>query len=82
MDPSRDAKGFGHGAGYDYTHSHPEHWTPQQYLPDGVVGTQFYHPGEQGYEAQVAERVRRWREAQAKALDEKSKSSKGLDKSK
>jgi len=36
-----------------------------------VVGTQFYHPGEQGYEAQVAERVRRWREAQAKALEEK-----------
>ena len=74
MDPSRDAKGFGHGAGYDYPHSHPEHWTPQQYLPDGVVGTQFYHPGEQGYEAQVAERVRRWREAQAKALEEKMNS--------
>lgn len=72
MDPSRDAKGFGHGAGYDYPHSHPEHWTPQQYLPDDVVGTQFYHPGEQGYEAQVAERVRRWREAQAKALEEKA----------
>ena len=71
MDPNRDAKGFGHGAGYDYPHSHPEHWTPQQYLPDGVVGTQFYHPGEQGYEAEVAERVRRWREAQAKALEEK-----------
>jgi len=73
MDPSRDAKGFGHGAGYDYPHSHPEHWTPQQYLPDDVVGTQFYHPGEHGYEAQVAERVRRWREAQAKALEERAK---------
>jgi len=47
-----------------------------------VIGTQFYHPGEQGYEAQVAERVHRWREAQAKALEEKAKSRKGLDKSK
>ena len=82
MDPSRDAKGFGHGAGYDYPHSHPEHWTPQQYLPDGVVGTQFYHPGEQGYEAQVAERVRRWREAQAKALEEKAKTKKEEGKAK
>ena len=80
MDPSRDAKGFGHGAGYDYPHSHPEHWTPQQYLPDDVVGTQFYHPGEQGYEAQVAERVRRWREAQAKALEERAKPKKDMEK--
>ena len=68
MDPTRDAKGFGHGAGYDYPHSHPGHWTPQQYLPDGVIGKQFYQPSDQGYEAQAAERVRRWREAQAKAL--------------
>ncbi len=70
MDPSRDAKGFGHGAGYDYPHSHPGHWTPQQYLPDGVIGAHFYEPSDQGYEAQAAERVRRWREAQAKALGE------------
>jgi len=68
MDPTRDAKGFGHGAGYDYPHSHPGHWAPQQYLPDGVMGTHFYEPSDQGYEAQAAERVRRWREAQAKAL--------------
>ena len=41
MDPSRDAKGFGHGAGYDYPHSHPGHWAPQQYLPDDVL-KKFY----------------------------------------
>ena len=68
MDPTRDAKGFGHGAGYDYPHSHPGHWAPQQYLPDDVLGARFYEPSDQGYEAQAAERVRRWREAQAKAL--------------
>jgi len=68
MDPTRDAKGFGHGAGYDYPHSHPGHWAPQQYLPDDVLGARFYEPSDQAYEAQAAERVRRWREAQAKAL--------------
>ncbi len=68
MDPSRDAKGFGHGAGYDYPHSHPGHWTAQQYLPDSMKGVRFYEPSEEGYEAQVAERVQKWREAQAKAL--------------
>lgn len=68
MDASRDAKGFGHGQGYEYPHSHDGHWTPQQYLPDNVLGMVFYHPSDQGYEAQAAERLHRWREAQAKAL--------------
>ncbi|MFZ3070831.1 MAG: replication-associated recombination protein A, partial [Anaerolineaceae bacterium] len=77
MDSSRDAKGFGHGQGYDYPHNHEGHWTPQQYLPDGLVGTHFYQPSDQGYEAQVAERVRKWREAQEKTLGEKNKGTNG-----
>jgi hypothetical protein len=28
----------------------------------------FYEPSDQGYESQVQDRVKRWREAQAKAL--------------
>jgi putative ATPase len=68
MDTSRDAKGFGHGQGYDYPHSHESHWTPQQYLPQNLIGKVFYDPSDQGNEAQAGERVRRWREAQAKAL--------------
>ncbi len=68
MDSSRDAKGFGHGEGYQYPHSFEGHFTPQQYLPDDLIGRQFYHPSGIGYEAQVAERLERWREAQAKTL--------------
>ena len=68
MDASRDAKGFGHGQGYLYPHSFDGHWIGQQYLPDGLVGKQFYHPSGIGYEAQVAEHLARWREEQAKAL--------------
>ena len=68
MDASRDAKGFGHGQGYDYPHNHAGHWTSQQYLPENLVGKVFYQPSDQGYEAQVQERVHKWREAQAKAL--------------
>ncbi len=68
MDASRDAKGFGHGQGYIYPHMHEGHWAPQQYLPDGVAGTVFYEPSDQGYEAIVSERLKKWREAQAKAL--------------
>ena len=68
MDGNRDANGLGHGQGYDYPHNHDGHWTPQQYLPKTLVGQVFYKPSDQGYEAEVGERLRRWREAQTKAL--------------
>ena len=76
MDGSRDAKGFGHGQGYDYPHNYEDHWTPQQYLPENLLGKTFYHPSNQGYEAQVQERVDMWRAAQAKALADLKKDAK------
>ena len=68
MDASRDAKGFGHGQGYQYPHLFPGHFTGQQYLPTNLLGKPFYHPSDQGYEGEVSERVSRWRKAQAQAL--------------
>jgi putative ATPase len=53
MDSNRDQEGFGHGKGYQYPHSFPNHFTSQQYLPDDVTGAKFYKPSRQGYEAQV-----------------------------
>jgi len=73
MDASRDAKGLGHGQGYDYPHDHENHFTPQQYLPKTVVGRTFYQPSDQGYESAVKERLDRWREAQAQALSDLEK---------
>ena len=68
MDASRDAKGLGHGQGYQYPHAFPGHFIPQQYLPTNLLGTVFYEPSEQGFEAQIAQRLARWRQAQAEAL--------------
>jgi putative ATPase len=76
MDPSRDAKGLGHGQGYDYPHQHENHWTPQQYLPNNLIGRFFYEPSSQGFEAQISERLQRWRAAQAKALADFAKEGK------
>jgi putative ATPase len=67
-DKNRDAKALGHGKGYVYPHDEPEHFAPQQYLPKQVLGTYFYTPSDQGYEAEVGERLERWRAAQRKAL--------------
>ena len=71
-DASRDRKALGHGKGYKYPHAHPDHFLPQQYLPDDLLGTYFYHPSTQGYESEVDERLTRWREAQRKALNIKT----------
>ncbi len=68
QDNNRDAAALGHGVGYKYPHMSPDHFLPQQYLPRPLLGTYFYNPSNQGYEAQVADRLARWREAQRKAL--------------
>jgi len=69
QDDHRDAAALGHGRGYQYPHQSPDHFLPQQYLPKALLGTYFYEPSNQGYEAQVAERLERWRQAQRAALD-------------
>jgi putative ATPase len=69
QDANRDAVALGHGKGYKYPHMAPEHFLPQQYLPQPLLGTYFYQPSRIGYEADVADRLARWREAQRKALN-------------
>ncbi|HEX7973508.1 MAG TPA: AAA family ATPase [Anaerolineales bacterium] len=68
QDANRDGKALGHGKGYQYPHENPDHFLPQQYLPRPLLGTYFYQPSSQGYEAQVTERLARWRDAQRRAL--------------
>lgn len=68
QDSNRDARALGHGKGYQYPHDDPDHFKPQQYLPEKLLGAYFYDPSTQGYEAQVSERLRRWRQAQRDAL--------------
>ncbi len=48
---------LGHGTGYLYPHDFSGHYVPQQYLPDGVQGTPFYEPTDQGQETQVRARM-------------------------
>ena len=50
---------LGHGIGYLYAHDYPNHYVKQQYLPDEIVGTIFYEPTENGYEAEIREHMDR-----------------------
>jgi len=68
MDSNRDKQGLGHGKGYLYPHQFPQHFVPQQYLPSNLQGSHFYKPSNQGYEAQIAARLEKWRSAQQEGL--------------
>ena len=69
-DATRDAEGFGHGAGYLYPHAYRDHWVAQQYLPTALQGQVFYQPSDRGFEARIREEVARQRESQlAAAID-------------
>jgi replication-associated recombination protein RarA len=68
QDAHRDARDLGHGEGYVYPHAEPGHDVGQQNLPSALLGTYFYSLSAEGYEAQVKERLMRWRAAQEQAL--------------
>ena len=50
----------GYGEGYKYAHDYPDHFTPDENLPENLKGRRYYEPTDQGYERQVSERLRRW----------------------
>ena len=54
----RGAESLGHGLDYKYAHDYPNHYVKQQYLPDGMEGTVFYRPSENGYEQKISEHMR------------------------
>ena len=41
--PTSLMKELGYSDGYKYPHDYPGHWTEQQYMPDELVGTAFWH---------------------------------------
>lgn len=64
--PLRDAhypgaKRLGHGQGYVYPHDEPVGVAEQQYLPDVLVGTEYYQPTERGHEREIAARLAKLR---------------------
>lgn len=38
------AQKLGRGMNYQYPHNYPNHWIKQQYLPDTLKHTQYFHP--------------------------------------
>ena len=51
---------MGHGQGYKYAHDYPDHFVKQQNLPPSLQGKRYYTPGDQGYEKEIADRLKKW----------------------
>jgi putative ATPase len=53
-------KDMGYGKDYKYSHSYEGHFREQEYLPPLLKGRQYYHPGEEGAERDISQRLSRW----------------------
>jgi putative ATPase len=53
-------RGMGYGKGYKYAHNYPGHFAKQQNLPDSLQGKRYYTPGDEGYEKEIANRLKKW----------------------
>lgn len=53
-------KGMGYGEGYKYAHDYEGSFAGMDNLPENISGHRYYHPGDQGYEPRIRERLERW----------------------
>jgi len=67
--PTKLMKELDYGKGYQYAHDFEEKVTAMQCLPDSLVGTEYYHPTEQGVEGRFKARyesLKEWKEKHRK----------------
>ena len=51
---------LGYHDGYLYPHDYPGHFTPQQYMPDALCDTVFWHPADNPAEQRAGERMNQY----------------------
>ncbi|QNE40200.1 replication-associated recombination protein A [Hymenobacter sp. NBH84] len=56
--PTKLMKQLGYGQEYQYAHDYPGNFVYQEFLPEQLSGTTFYHPGDNPAEHKIRERLR------------------------
>ena len=62
--PTKLMKDLDYGKGYVYAHDTEDKIADMECLPDSLRGTEYYHPGDQGFEPRFKERyksIKKWR---------------------
>ncbi len=56
--PTKLMKELGYGEEYKYSHSFPDNFVEQEFLPEELQGTKFYQPGNNAAENKIAENLK------------------------
>ena len=67
--PTKLMKELDYGKGYVYAHDTEDKIADMECLPENLRGTEYYHPGEQGFEPRFRDRyeaIKKWREEHRK----------------
>ena len=67
--PTRLMKELDYGKGYVYAHDTEDKIADMECLPENLRGTEYYHPGDQGFEPRFRDRyeaIKKWREEHRK----------------
>ena len=51
---------MGYGKDYRYSHDYEGHFVDQDFLPPTLKNRRYYHPGQEGAEKQIADRLEGW----------------------
>ncbi len=71
--PTSLMKALDYGKGYKYAHEFDDAITDQEYFPEQLKGTQYYHPTDRGREGKIAEYLSKYREIRSKLMKDSGK---------
>ncbi len=60
--PAKGMEQLGYGKGYKYAHDYENNIVKQEFFPDEMIGTLYYNPTGNGYEAKIKTWLENWRE--------------------
>jgi putative ATPase len=59
--PTQAMKSWGYGEGYRYPHDESGFSPGETYLPESLIGRQYYRPTTRGYEVEIRRRLSEWK---------------------
>ena len=57
--PTRLMKNLGYGDNYKYAHDFEDHFTDQEFMPQGMEGRRFYDPADNPKEREIEQRIKK-----------------------
>ena len=66
-------KSIGYGKDYRYPHEEPDGIVDQEYFPEELAGSRYYHPVERGFEREMIRRIEYWRGIREKKREKNEK---------